>query len=414
MEESFILPDWQFIQYILPCFVNLIGQLATNSKTNPNELLAFTRFVHNLIQSYESNLTTKHIKGTPGKLMRCAPEDIPDWACMNISKYLPEQLQELERELEMLVYGTHKRMRKADTDNMLLGQICFRMLKETLRISTFERCQPVIFRRWGEAMLQCVPRMKAAISLEALQQTNSFLTNNLLQALTTLQELAHIVAICNVKPMDELIHASLDLANQKLKLMMGKQQRSSRGNLEKKIFLEIQKLTVGQLLGLATFTIVLGWSKKNLSISEFLVATKMTRSTIVDDAVKKYEAQDWHGLRSLLTPLLSDNDGNDLSLVTFDFIKKSASTCYARAINTIKTKDANRKHFLSLLPVLPVKYCRCCESFTAQLSMCKVCVDNPDFPDVHWFCCAMCEGKVLGDGHLEEHDHFLMQKLGLV
>lgn len=274
-KESFILPEWQFIQYILPCFVVQIGQLATNSKTKPNELLAYTRFVHNIIQSFELNLTTKHIKGTPGSFLKSVSKNIPSMVAINFALNLPDQLLKVESELAMLVYGTHKRMKKADAANVLLGQICFRLLKETLRISTFERGQETIFRCWGEIMLQCVPRMKAAISKVELLQTNPFPTNNLFQALVILQELNQIVDVCNSKPMDELIHASLDLANQKLKLMMGKEPRTSRGKLEKKLFLEMQKLTVQQLLGVASLSIVLSWNKNNLiTTSEFWLRLK--------------------------------------------------------------------------------------------------------------------------------------------
>lgn len=437
LEESFILPEWQFIQYVLPCFVTQMGQLATNSKIKPNELHSYTQFVHNLIQSFELNLITKFVRGNPGAIIRRRAKDIPDWVCMNIAENLEVQLQELQIDLGLLIYGSYKRMKKVDPTEVLLGQICFRLLKTTLSTTTLNKSQPVIFRCWGETLLQCVPRMRASVTKVVLLQTNPFPTNNLIRALALLQELTNIAAACSIKPLDELIYASLDLANKKLKFpSMG----TSRSNLDKKLSLEMQKLTVPQLLSVVLFSIVISGEKNsslraistgtyplsylmdmmpvkgtmNFCMLKFLKATNMFRATILDDAVKKYEAQDWRGLRSLLTPLLIDDTGLDLSTVTMDFAKKSASACYGHILDVIKAKDCIRKQFLNLLPVIPIKYCRCCEKFEAELSKCKVCVDNGDFPDIHWFCSQECETKVLAEGHLEEHDSFLMKQLGLI
>jgi hypothetical protein len=162
LEECFIFTEWQFIQYILPCFVTLIGQHATKSKTKPNELLAYTRFVHNLIQSFELNLATKQVKGDPSSLVSKIKKDLPDWVCTNISIALMRQLQEVESELGMLIFGSHKRLKRADPSDVLLGQSFFLLLKESLKtlLTSFSTHlnnldptysnNPTIFRCWDE------------------------------------------------------------------------------------------------------------------------------------------------------------------------------------------------------------------------------------------------------------------------
>jgi hypothetical protein len=422
LEECFIFPEWQFIQYILPCFVTLIGQHATNPKTKQCELLAYTRFVHNLIQSFELKLNTKNVKGEPSTLIQYKPKDVPDWVCVNVAKNLVVQLEEVESDLGMLIYGSYKRMKRADTAEIMQGQIFFRLLKETLKTTTFERGESTIFRCWGETLLQLVPRMKEALLKEVLLPTNPFPVNNLLRAMVILHDLKHIVATFNLDPVDEIILKMLNVADQKVKTMLapGKQQSTSRGKLDKmKRFLEFQKLTAQQLLGSVLFFLVLSWRKE---MPKIVNATQMFQSSHENVAVDKYIKRDLCGLRAVLTPLLSDEDGNDLSMLTVDFSKKKA-TFYEQITSLMKSgqsqKDILRKRLLlTLLPVFPVKLCRCCHKFegleTIKLSMCTVCVDNRDFSDMHWFCSKECEEKVLAEGHLEEHAQFLMVKLGLV
>jgi hypothetical protein len=412
-EEEFVLSEWQFIQYILPCFVTQLGQLATNLKTKPNELQAFTHFVHNLIQSFELHLKkTKLIKGDYETLKKYVEMELPDWFCKNQVNSVTGQLQEVERELGMLVYGTHKKMKKAGSADFPLGQICFRLLNDTLKNNSMNQGRPIIFKCWTEIILQYIPRMKESICKVALVTTNPFPTNNLLQALGVLEELKNIAVTFNSNPVDELSLACLEKADHKMKLMMGKQPSAMRGKVEKKLFLEMQTLTVQQLLGVALFGIVNSWKKYDKEMLEIFDPTKTARSAIINSAIDKFVAKDWRGLWSLMTPLLSDKDGNDLSLVTIDFAKKSAS-CYVRVLEVIKTKDSNKKYFTSLFPLIPIKFCRCCVKFEVKLTKCKICVDNYDFPDVHWFCSDECEEKVLAEGHLEEHDHHLMVKCGL-
>jgi RNase P subunit RPR2 len=416
LKEHFILPEWQFIQYILPCFVTQIGHLATNSKIKPSELHNFTRFVHNLIQSFEVNLKKTHIieGNLKSNLKMTEKVVVPDWFSNNQATNVSWQLQEVERELGMMVHGTHKKIKKAGSADFPLGQICFLQLAETLRNGVLNRSRPLMFKWWSETILHYVPKLRGAIFKEVMISTNPFPTNNLLQALAVLEELKNISVTLNFNPVDELILECLDMADQKLKIMMELQPGPLRRKIERKRFVEIQRLTVQQLLGVALFGIVVSWQTKDSNLLEIFDPTKIFRSAIINSAIEKLVASDWRGLRCLLTPLLSDSDGIDLSLVTMDFAKKSASACYLRVHEAIKMKDSKKKYFLSLSPVIPIKFCRYCEKFEVELKKCRICVDNPDFPDIHWFCSDDCEDKVLVKMHLEEHDHDLMVKLGLV
>jgi hypothetical protein len=417
LEECFVLPDWQFVQYMLPCFVTLIGHLATDSKTKPTEVFACIRFVHNLIQSYELNLITKHVKGEPAPLVRERDPDFPSWVCFNLARNLQMQMTEVEKELGLLIYGSCKRIKKAGMPGFLEEHPgLLQLFGETLNRSWFGKLSVDVFRSWCEKVLQCVPRLKAAIAKEVTQPTNPFPINNLLEALSTLQQLVHYADVCCMdEPQVGLERATLHLAHQKLKKMMGKEQVTLNILLNKQFFLQMQKLTVQQLLGLALFDIAFCHSKVEHSMLAFVKTTQVPQSALLNAAVEKFENKDWSGLKSLLTPLLSDQEGNDLSVVEMDIAVNTAQIGYNYVLQLIEEKDSWRDDFLSLVPVLPVRFCRGCEKFTdVQLSMCRVCVDNRDFPDVHWFCSHECEETVLAQRHLQEHDVFLMKLLGLV
>jgi hypothetical protein len=414
-EEEFVLPEWQFIQYILPCFVTHIGHLATNSKTKPNELHIYTRFVHNLIQSFELKLKkTKLAQGSYEDLKQYIDLDLPEWVCKNQANNVIGQLQAVETELGIVVHGTHKKIKKAGSANFPLGKICFRLLSDTLKNKVLNQTRPLILKCWTEIVLNYIPRLKGAILKEVMAPTNPFPTNNLFQAVAVLEELKNTVLTYNVNPLDELTLACLEKADQKLKIAMGKQPVPLRGKFEKKINLEMQMLTVQQLLGVALFGIVNDWKNRNKGMLKIFDPTKIVHSAIINPAIKNFVRKDWQGLLSVLAPLLGDKDGNDLSLVTMEFAKKSASSCYIRVLEAIKMKDSKKKQFISLYPIIPIIFCRCCVKFEVKLKKCKICVDNNDFPDVHYFCSEKCEEKVLAERHLEEHDHNLMVKCGLV
>jgi hypothetical protein len=183
--------------------------------------------------------------------------------------------------------------------------------------------------------------------------------------------------------------------------------------LGKNIYLEMQKLTVQQLLGIAFFGIVDSWENCDKGKLDVFDWTKTFRSAIINSAVQKFVAKDWRGLRFLLKPLLSDKDGNDLSSVTMLFALTSGSGCYRHVLEAFTVKESSKKHLISLFPVIPIKFCRCCVKVDVKLIKCRICVDNFDFPDVHWFCSDKCNEKALADGHLKEHDLHLVIKCGL-
>jgi hypothetical protein len=416
LEDCYIFPEWHFIQYILPCFVTLIGQHATNPKTKASELHAYTRFVHNLIKSFEFCPTIKYVEGEPGTIMETRTSDLPDMLWVNLAKNLKKQLQEVESELAFQMYGTHNRMKRADMEEIMLGQVFFRLIKGTLRTSSLERGESTIFRCWGETLLLCVPRMTEALTKELMLPTNPFPVNNLLCAHSILKYLSNFADICGKTIELDYIHEILDLADQKMKTMMGKQPNALRSNMRKKHYLMMQKASVQQLLGSAMFLLVFKW---NENMTSFLMDIYSYRLELFDDAVNHYAYQEWSKLRSLLAPLLSDKDGNDLSVMTLDFAKKCMLFVFdlVTGLKESKTKNDSKPKFSRILPVVPIKLCRGCGQFEEceiKLSMCRVCVDNRDYSDIHWFCGKECEENVLAEGHLEEHDHFLMLKLGLV
>jgi hypothetical protein len=413
LDSFFNFPEWQFIQYILPCFVTLIGQHATNPRSKPNELLAYTRFVHNLIQGFESNLIYKMGRGEPSLLIVTRFRDTPEAVWINLAKNLTVQLQEVESELGMLMYGSQKRMKRADEAEVLQAQIFFRMLKETLKSTTIERGEPIVFSGWGETLMRLIPRMKIAIQKEVMLPTNPFPTNNLLRAMEIMQELTNLADICNNPEELDDAREILDLASQKLKIMLGKQQSAVRDTMDKKKYQEMQKLTVQQLLGFVLFLLVF---KRNANMLPFLQETKSPRHSSGNLAAYNYAEQTWVYLKAAMQPLLSDKQGNYLAWVTIDFVKKWMPISDKLFTILAEKNDLKDELMHYSLPTIPIKYCWGCDKFEGleiKMTMCKLCVENRAVVhDIYWFCSCECEEKVLAERHLEEHNLFLERKLG--
>jgi hypothetical protein len=82
--------------------------------------------------------------------------------------------------------------------------------------------------------------MKEALTKELMSPTNPFPVNNLLCAHSILKYLLNYADICGEPIELDYIHEILDLADQKMKTMMGKQQKTLRGNMRKKHYLRRQ------------------------------------------------------------------------------------------------------------------------------------------------------------------------------
>ena len=258
----------------------------TDSKTKPNELRIYTRFVHHIIQSFELNLKKTHIVTSIGATIKLYNDvELPEWVSNNQVNNVIEQLQAVESELGMMVHGTHEKIKRAGSADFPLGQICFRLLSDALKNSILNLARPNILKSWSENILQYTPRLKEAMFKVALGSTNPFPTNSLLQVLAVLEELKNFVVTYKLLPVDELSLACLTKADQKVKLMMGRQPSAIRGNLGKNVYLEMQKLTVQQLLGIALFGIVVSWENCDSSKFEVFDWTKSFRSAIINAAV---------------------------------------------------------------------------------------------------------------------------------
>jgi hypothetical protein len=67
LRDSFFYPEWQFIQYMLPCFVTAITEMSSNPKFRPDKLQNYTRFLHSFVLNFENHLAQQNCKSPTKK-----------------------------------------------------------------------------------------------------------------------------------------------------------------------------------------------------------------------------------------------------------------------------------------------------------------------------------------------------------
>ncbi|XP_059480679.1 uncharacterized protein LOC132199744 [Neocloeon triangulifer] len=98
------------------------------------------------------------------------------------------------------------------------------------------------------------------------------------------------------------------------------------------------------------------------------------------------------------------------TITTMALVNKSSPKLFAPYTARIKKGRIRRWHDDLLLPV---KHCRFCGNLDhAKLTMCTACVDNDDYPDVNWFCGHECEAAAMQKcKHEDEHVAYIMSKI---
>jgi len=412
-KESFSFPEWQFIQYLLPSFVTLIGDLAKNTKVKESELSVYIQFVHHFIHGFELNLQKQPLSPqSPDQPTSINP------LLANRTKILLWQMDKLEKEIGMLVYGTFKKMDKIGSVDFALKQNCFSMIRDILSKEMVIDTLQLLLPPWFDTLQNFFSRMLLSIKEVNITLTTLDSTKKLLEASFVLGELLKVT--CNLTSIDPyprepfLLEANADA---RIKTMMGKQTEMMKcqHKVDKKFVAEMQKLSVHQILGLLLHGCVriLKMRTKHETRAKFL-RTETFNSELINSALALIadSKHPWHKLKLLLAPFLRDKDSEDLSMVTIEFARKFP-ICYDVALSSIKlisVKKGSRFEGWAL----PIKYCGSCKTFEGKLKKCSFCSDCKDFQDTRWFCNDACEEKGFDDGHREEHSVQLLKNLGLI
>lgn len=257
--------------------------------------------------------------------------------------------------------------------------------------------------------------MRTAIresEMSYLYDSPSSKSGRLRVAMKLIKELYYVGLTCSDQPYDDSVTYLKDWADWELSKTPDTQTDSfkSEVKVDKQLAIEVQTLSMHQILGLLLFNVVVVLQNCDPAAVRNLFPPRPFQSDLLNSALEVCETKKWFSLKELVFTLLGDNKGNVLSFVTLEFARKSASSCYKPVLEMFKLNNRKMKIFRH---VLPIKSCRSCRKLDCDLKMCSVCVENDDFPDIHWFCSQECEKKILDGGHLEEHAQDLIKRIQL-
>jgi len=177
LKEPVLYQDWQFIQYMLPCFVALIGEATKKKEFKQKNLKVYIQIVHNLIQSFELHLRKKPLK-TP------RPEKPSlDWLIPNQATCLSRQFTIVQKELSVTVYKCCKSFEKEGSLDWILSTLCFSQFEDSL--SGNDKMIKIgrnVFQPWLEDVQNIISRMMLAVRKVDLARPMLLSNKNLLQA----------------------------------------------------------------------------------------------------------------------------------------------------------------------------------------------------------------------------------------
>jgi len=133
----------------------------------------------------------------------------------------------------------------------------------------------------------------------------------------------------------------------------------------------------------------------------------------IDSAMWALFSGDMWTVKQKMSSMAHKSGQDDQTLASLELAK--SNVFYEEALKTGLTEDGKVKMSRpGEITFFPVKHCRWCGLVEADtFRKCPVCVDNPDFPDVHYFCSAKCETESLDQQHVDEHATFLVIRCGI-
>jgi len=133
----------------------------------------------------------------------------------------------------------------------------------------------------------------------------------------------------------------------------------------------------------------------------------------IDSAMWALYSGDMWTVKQKMSSMAHKSGQDDQTLASLELAK--SNVYYEEALKTGLNEDGKVKMSSpGEITFFPVKHCRWCGLLEADtFRKCPVCVDNPDYPEVNYFCSAKCETESLDQQHTEEHATFLVIRCGI-
>jgi len=398
-------PECQFVQYILPCFAATFLDLCKRTTETVETKKNYLNFVHQLVESYENYEFSQELKSIEQKV---------SFSCTTYVGCFKKQIAEYE-------INTTEDFQQVAGPNQVTQKIfhCLHFFKQyTEFYFSHRRAVNYISFPWQTQMLMFFSRINSTFETLGVRDNScpfkALIWMNDLCAMHARRYGDEFVPLFSYR-----IERNLRDINNPEKYF----SESERILLEKQRFeitpillADSYDLTVQQLVGLSLF-----YYSKNRDIFSKIGKVGLQGPGFLLDPSDAIAWSFWTEDRWLVKMKLFKkvenfrSKLNDLTLVSLECAKKNS--CYKDVPQYITLKGKVKMDHAGEITFFPVKHCRWCglvETVDASFRVCAECAENPDYPDINFFCSAKCEMESLKMQHEDEHARFLMIKCGII
>ncbi|XP_059482395.1 uncharacterized protein LOC132200735 isoform X1 [Neocloeon triangulifer] len=130
--------------------------------------------------------------------------------------------------------------------------------------------------------------------------------------------------------------------------------------------------------------------------------------------LKYFVQKDLRKLKLEIASMCIDLDRQNWTWAALEVIKRpSEKLLFAPYLSRLDKEEGKIRSWKEDL-LLPLKHCRFCGRVEENLVMCSFCEDDEEYPDVNWFCGERCENLAMKKcQHNEEHDQFIIEKISI-
>jgi len=351
-----VYPECQFLQYIIPCFVANYLDTHKDPSVPQDKKKEFLKFVHNLIESYETKEFCQEvqIKKDPFTFHARGSEVLIE-KVRSLQEHAAKNLKVLTGK----VYDSLFSKNSVSKDSNCLKNWTFQMFMFFSRVNT------------------CVKKLD-----DPPESSFDWFSKFMLKFDPSLVELGK---------MCRKLHEPLEKCEDS--------QRSS--------------LTPQQIFGITVFSFF-----DSLKRNQFKSKMRSSQGPgfpldDIDSAMWALYTEDKWTVKQKVSSMAHKSGQGDQTLDSLELAK--SNVFYEEALKSGLTEEGKVKMSRpGEITFFPVKHCRWCGLLEADtFRKCPVCVDNPDFPDVNYFCSLNCETEALDQQHTEEHATFLMIRCGI-
>jgi hypothetical protein len=413
LNEGYVYPEWQFIQYLLPTFLAMATNTLDLVPTSPCTILQKNvGLISQIVNYFEVYLRKEKSRSKIGLMepMRNAKRKL---------KNLRSLLDQVQNEFYMLLDVSGQ-------ENVITKQFSaffdsFRWSVDVDLLKDFESDGLTnIYLKHAETensftRLLTSLRLVREVKKESVKET--YLTG-CIQSYTVAEILLRKLLMSKSVDMECAdILQLFTLLEGKLRITLGQCKKFGRTepNIDWKLALEVKRLTYPQLLWVVLYNIVtclVGLASKKRNIP--LISGSPLCSDGVQNLFKFCAEGNWPALMSTVARHVDAGQQNHPAVVHISTARKFPRVFKAilKQVKNLSTVKMFNLAQVSRLVWTPIMYCANCSKYECDLKICKHCKgDFKGFVLTCWFCSKKCENAYLEAGHAEEHEDELVGRI---